>query len=156
MGSTHPVIMKRDALPVGNTFEKILSFSRVLLRLPPKIKKAKVKAATLDSLLLKNKISSIDLLVLDFEGQELEILKTFSFNPKPRIIVVETRNSDASNIADVLLESGYVLSANFSNFSKERNPSFSGDHQDYCWVDSAEISFVKTVSETDVFYSEEK
>lgn len=156
MGSAHPVLMKRDTLPARNNFEKLLSFLRVLLRLPPKIKKSTVKAATLDSLLTKNKISRIDLFILDIEGQELEILKTFSFNPKPRIIVVETRSGDASEIADVMLEARYVLAGNFSNFSKERNPSFSGDHQDYIWVDSAEISIVKTVSETDVFYSKEK
>lgn len=94
----------------------------------------------------------MDLFVLDVEGLELEVLLGFGFSPKPRLMIIETRSGDAAEIANVMLSAGYVLAANFSNFSRENNPQFSGDHQDYVWVSKDDSIVLRAVLNASLFY----
>jgi hypothetical protein len=54
-----------------------------------------------------------------------------------------------------MLNYGYVLAANFSNFSKENNSFFSGDHQDFAWVEKTDSAVLKAVLNTELFAPDE-
>ena len=151
MGSAHPTLRRRDPAVPGNFLARLTARGRSLLGIAPKLSLASVRAATLDAILRKHLVSKLDLLILDVEGLEIDILESFSFTPKPRIIVVETRKNDASAMSDILLRAGFVLAGNFSNFSKCLNPLFSGDHQDYVWVSKNEPNLIQAVANTEVF-----
>lgn len=66
--------LKQNSLLKSHDFEKVV-----------------IKQITLSTLIQKHKVKSIDLLVMDVEGYELDILSTYSFNLKPKIIFMETR-----------------------------------------------------------------
>ena len=94
----------------------------------------KVPAKTLDKVLHEFQLKRIDILILDVEGFELEALRGFGFNPKPRVVIIETRYKIAAEISNLMLSKGFVLCGNFSNFSKEISSSFTEDHQDFVWA----------------------
>lgn len=110
-----------------------------------------VPAKTLDKVLHEYQLKRIDILVLDVEGFELEALRGFGFNPKPRVVIIETRYKIAAEISNLLLSKGFVLCGNFSNFSKEISSSFTEDHQDFVWVSKDDLSMIKAVSEIELF-----
>lgn len=145
MASAHPELQKRDAAVPRNLLEKLETHLRGKLSLPPKNRRIEVPAKTLDRIIRDHLIDCVDLFVLDVEGLELEVLLGFGFSPKPRLMIIETRSGDAAEIANVMLSAGYVLAANFSNFSRENNPQFSGDHQDYVWVSKDDSIVLRAV-----------
>lgn len=156
MGSAHPILHKRDASIPTTMLEKIETYLRVKMKLQPRTRLIEVKATTLDELFLKHQLQQIDLLVLDVEGLELDVLRGFGFLPKPKLVVVETRASDAQEISNLMLEAGYVLAANFSNFSLENNPLYSGDHQDYAWVSKEDSRLLEAVLDTKLFQDDSR
>jgi FkbM family methyltransferase len=135
MGSAHEDLRKRTTKVPRNVFEKIEAIFRGRAGLTPAIRLETVPTATLDSIIGKNRITSIAILILDVEGLEIEVLKGFAFSPKPTMVVIETRSLDALAISEIMLTHGYILAANLSNFSLKTNTHWSGDHQDLLWVD---------------------
>lgn len=151
MGSAHPSLKKRDGARPRNLLEKVDLIVRSRLHLQPRIRLLTVRAATLDSLVRQHQITEISFMVLDVEGFEIEALRGFSFEPRPALVIIETRLSDFAEIAELMLSRGYVIAANLSNFSPELHSGFSGDHQDYAWVDRNRPEILKAVSETPLF-----
>ena len=108
-----------------------------------------VPSRTLADVLRDAGVRRVDLLSLDVEGQELAALIGLGNELRPRLLVIETRRRDALAMAELLLGRGYVLVANLSAFSHERNPGWSGDHQDLVWCiaeDSTAIGVVHDVA----------
>ena len=83
-------------IPIDNSSNhhfrhKIASFVENTINEGMEFELIKVEVITLDNLIKKNNVSSIDLVVIDVEGYELSILNSFSFSIKPKIIYMETR-----------------------------------------------------------------
>jgi FkbM family methyltransferase len=110
-----------------------------------------VPAKTLDKVIQEFQLRHIDILVLDVEGFELEALLGFGFNPKPRVVIIETRYKLAAEINNLMLSKEFILCGNFSNFSKEISSGFTEDHQDYVWVCKDDLSTIKAVSKVELF-----
>lgn len=151
MGTADPKLVRRDAAKPRTLFAKVMKKFRRLARIRPKIKMRSVQATTLNKLVAEHGIRGVDLFVLDVEGFELEVLRGFSFSPKPRVVVIETRPDSFFEISNLMLKQGYFLCANFSNFTKEIFPAFSGDHQDYVWVASDEKRIIQAVKDAIVY-----
>jgi len=151
MGSADRQLMQRDAARPRNLREKLETIARAKLGIPPMTRTAIVNTATLDQLLEKHRIESIDLLILDVEGYEAKVLDGFRFVPKPKLMIVEMRQRDCFEISTRLLASGYILAANLSNLSVNHNPLFSGDHQDFAWVRSDCSDLLKVVADVELF-----
>lgn len=141
MGTAVPGLVARNFRQGGHSFGRRI---RKGLGLVPQFDRVLVSATTLDRLLEKHQLGEIDLLVLDLEGYELQALRGLEFH-RPRMLIIETRTWDAMPIADLLLGRGYSLVANLSNFTSLRNPGWSGDHQDYCWVQSSDSAAYQAV-----------
>lgn len=129
MGSADPELLLRDTAPARRW--SLEHFKR-RIGMRPKTATTQVEAKTFDALFAKFAVQSVDLLVLDVEGFELQALQGLT-SLAPRIMVIETRTVDAQAIAELMLERGYVLCRNLSGFTKESHPMWSGDHQDLCW-----------------------
>lgn len=141
MGSAHPEMMPRDKRPAKRFTAEWL---RQKLGIGSRVKPIAVPAVTLDSLLEKHGISGVDLFILDVEGYELEVLQGLRRHD-PRVLIVETRSWNFMPIADLLCSRGYSMVANLSGFTSEKNPKWSGDHQDYCWVKSDDFSAMEII-----------
>lgn len=85
-------------VPIANDVKA--SFDKdIASNLGGEIEKIKVSMITLDSLIEeKYKNKEIDLLLIDTEGHELEILNSYSFKNKPKVIFIETRFYDYNDI----------------------------------------------------------
>ena len=70
---------------------KIASLKQNSLLKAHEVEKVMIKQVTLSKLIEDYKVKSIDLLVMDVEGYELDILSSYSFDLKPKIIFLETR-----------------------------------------------------------------
>ena len=78
-----------------------------------------VEGLTLDSLLEKHKVTSIDFLKIDVEGNEYPILENYSWNVKPSMIKIETKLWENREISfgisifepiwNMLIENGYII-----------------------------------------------
>jgi hypothetical protein len=80
----------------------------------------------------KNLETEIDLLKIDTGAFEYEVLLGLNLSRfKPLYILVEILNHDYDKIIKYLLENGYKLECNFSNFTKEKNKRWDGTHNDY-------------------------
>jgi len=110
-----------------------------------------VPAITLDKLLAENQIQSVDIFILDVEGFELEVLRGFGFNPKPRVIIIETRYKFAAEISNLMLSKGYILCGNFSNFSKDTSSAFTEDMQDFVWVSKDDFNTIQAVLDVELY-----
>lgn len=95
-----------------------------------------VKALTLEKILDDENINcEIDLLSLDVEGFELEVLKGINFDKyKPKVLLIEIYNFNYNEIIKYLLDYGYKLINNFSNYNHRDNPSWDGTHNDFLFV----------------------
>jgi len=86
--------------------DKIPALEDLLVRQP-------VKCVTMDSMLARNRVKRVDLLLVDTEGYDFMILKQFNFSRfSPRIIVYEHQHlSDADNkqCDDYLVQLKYKL-----------------------------------------------
>lgn len=81
-----------------------------------------------------NGLTHVDFLSLDVEGYELEVLKGIDFNVINIVwILVECNTNKYSyeELESFLLNKGYDVVANISNYTKENCPSWPGTHQDY-------------------------
>lgn len=94
----------------------------------------KVKAKTLNSILLENNITHVDFLSLDVEGYELEALKGVNFDLINFNFLLIEVNSDSYSLEDMvnfLNKKGFKLVTNISNFRHDNTPGWPGNHQDY-------------------------
>ena len=155
MSSADAEIMTRTPRKRRNLLAELISFfpsNRITKCLRnSSLVTIQVPARTLSKVLDDYSINKIDILILDVEGFELEALRGFGFNPKPRVVIIETRYKIAAEINNLMLAKGFVLCGNFSNFSKEISITFSEDHQDFVWVSGDDISTIKAISEVDLF-----
>ena len=67
-----------------------------------------VQGYTLDTVMLKSQLPVIDFLKIDTEGHELNILKSFSFDMRPKFIKVEHKLTDDIEITKILMEQNYL------------------------------------------------
>lgn len=153
LGTIHPEFQERDRterFKLPGILKRLNQFETVR-KLNSKIELETVKALTLDSVFEDSQISEIDLFFLDVEGYELEVLRGFNFSIMPRILIIETRTSDLQSISELLLAKGYICAANFSGFSKELDPIWAGDHQDFAWCqysDSEAINILQQLQDS--------
>lgn len=149
LATAHPALKSRDSAAYGRSGYLSRSWRTMIRALGWKSRTptTRVKATTLTDLIEEVGISQIDLFVLDVEGLEISVLEGFSFAQKPRAIVIETRSSDAMEINEFLLNKGYFLVANLSNFSRQTHPGWSGDHQDFLWISNSETQILSRVRE---------
>ena len=92
---------------------------------------SEAKCITLTKILKHYNITEIDLWSLDVEGYEMEALKGLDFiYCSPKMLVVEI-NGDTTPIMLFLKERGYSNGENISGFTKENNPMWNGNHNDY-------------------------
>ena len=66
-----------------------------------------VRCITLDSLIKKYNITSVDYLKVDTEGHELNIFKNYSWSVKPTFIKSEIKHIDKQKLKDILNAQGY-------------------------------------------------
>jgi FkbM family methyltransferase len=68
-----------------------------------------VPCLTLDELIHKHKIESIDYLKIDTEGHEMNIIDAYSWDIKPTIIKLEHMHIDDIYMATLLQDKGYIV-----------------------------------------------
>jgi FkbM family methyltransferase len=95
----------------------------------------KVKAHTLDYLIDKYRIKSIDFMSLDVEGYELQVLQGLDINKDyaPKVFLIEVYPTEVSGIIGYLGRR-YNFKENFSNYNKIDNPLWDGSHNDYLFI----------------------
>jgi len=77
----------------------------------------KVKANTINNILIENKVTHVDYMNIDVEGFDLQVLQSFDFNiVKPVVISIEDYSENMSDIMDstissILFSEGYKLVA---------------------------------------------
>lgn len=93
-----------------------------------------VPAQTLESVLNQNNVGKIDFFALDVEGFELEVLKGMNIGKyKPTYILIEIYTWLFDDINGFLVNNGYELVENMTDFNKENNPYWDGSHNDYLY-----------------------
>jgi len=70
-------------------------------------KKLMVECMTLDGLIDKHKIETIDLLQLDVEGHEIVVLTSYSWKIKPTIMKIEHKYVNDNDLVALLNSKGY-------------------------------------------------
>jgi len=70
-------------------------------------KKLMVDCRTLDNLIDKHKVETIDLLQLDVEGHELVVLNSYSWKIKPSIMKIQHKHISDNDLVDLLNSKGY-------------------------------------------------
>lgn len=97
----------------------------------------KVNVSTLEKILDKNNITTIDFLSLDVEGYELNVLKGLNLNKyRPIYILIEIYIDQYNSIYDYLTNNNYRLLSNFTNYNLIDNPGWDGTHNDYLFIDN--------------------
>jgi len=104
-----------------------------------------VSVTTLDKVLHDSGFKQLDLLILDLEGMELAALRGLGKH-RPRIIIVETRSTDALAISDLMLNMGYVCVGNLSKFNPIDSPNWTKDHQDFGWCKHDDIDAIQELA----------
>ena len=104
--------------------------------------KSMVECRTIADILIDASAPRIDIMIIDVEGYEVEAIKGLSKlgGLFPRIIVVETRKKNQFEACEILLAMNYILVSNLSLFSLQSNPQWSGDHQDFLWVNRDDLN----------------
>ena len=98
----------------------------------------KVNVSTLEKILDKNNVYTIDLLSLDVEGYELNVLKGLNLNKyRPIYILIEIYIDQYNIIYNYLTYNNYRLLSNFTNYNLIDNPSWDGTHNDYLFIDNS-------------------
>jgi len=145
MGSMHRDLRYRDGIDMKRWSVEHL---RRRAGLKPRIAISLVPAIRLEELLAQHQISTVDLMVLDVEGFELQVLRGLE-TVAPRLVIIETRSEDSQEIAELMLSRGYILCGNLSRFSVKTQPGWTGDHQDFCWCKAGDSeAIVATLNAT--------
>ena len=141
MATAHEALMERDRAGLA-----AFSIERLRRGLGLKARPAltTVPARTLNEVLTSFGVTDIDLLSLDVEGFEFKVLTGLT-DFRPRIVIIETRSFDAFLMSELMLSKGYLLAANLSNFNVIDHPQWTSDHQDFCWVQSADSAALAAV-----------
>ena len=85
-------------------------------------------------------ISNIDFFSLDVEGHEYECLKGINFKKLYiKYICIEIRHFNKKQIFDLLKKNNFKFIKQLTNFSKKKNPNWSG-HQDYLFKNTGIFS----------------
>ena len=97
--------------------------------------KIEVETSNFNFVVENSNFNQVDFLSLDVEGYEFEILKSIDFNKyRPYAILIEIWRDKAFEIFDFLTKKEFVVISNISNFSKDKHPNWSGDHQDFLFI----------------------
>lgn len=101
-------------------------------RLNKKNKLVSVKCITLNNLLKLHNVKKIDLLCIDTNGNEINIIKNLNFNMyKPKFILIQLNPKYIDEYIHFFEKNKYTLETNLSNYNKQNNPKWSGNHNDY-------------------------
>ncbi|MES2308204.1 MAG: FkbM family methyltransferase [Verrucomicrobiota bacterium] len=74
-------------------------------KIKPFIKEQVMRTITLNTLLRRNNIQSLDILLIDVEGHEYSILKQLNFSEiKPKVILIEHQNASYKNTFKMILK----------------------------------------------------
>ncbi len=74
-----------------------------------KIAEIKVQSLKLDTFLLEHDITEVDFMKIDVEGHEMEILTTYSWNVKPKLLKIEHKHLSGNTLDRILKRQGYTL-----------------------------------------------
>jgi FkbM family methyltransferase len=95
---------------------------------------------------LANLTKSIDLLSIDVEGYELYVLQGLDFSiHRPKYILIELYEHSIESVHEYLTVHRYTLIANLSNYNEYDNPEWDGDHNDYLYIDNAELEHFRHI-----------
>lgn len=87
---------------------------------------------SLQSILDELSIHHINFFSLDTEGYELQVLKGIDFEKTTfDYLLIEIYTSQYDEITTFLLNKGYIMIENFSNYSHVTHPGWDGTHNDY-------------------------
>ena len=129
-----PELRHQDIKPpkhkITAIWRAIIWKSLKIRRLPKLIE---VPARTLASLCEELCIKSLEVMILDVEGYELSVLQGFGVI-RPKILVVETRASQALDVATILCEMEYIQINCLSRFKRSNQESEIHYFQDFVWV----------------------
>ena len=101
-------------------------------RLNKKNKLVSVNCITLNNLFKLHKIKNIDLLCIDTNGNEIDIIKKLDFSIyKPKFILIQLNPKYLEKNLQFFKNNSYILETNLSNYNKQNNPRWSGNHNDY-------------------------
>tara|TARA_Y200000002_G_C22651001_1_gene651313 strand:+ start:117 stop:872 length:756 start_codon:yes stop_codon:yes gene_type:complete len=142
MATVKSNLKKRDS---SSTKKDVISKIFRKFKINPMVREKYVPAKTFSEIIEETKYPKIDIFILDVEGYEIEVIKGIKKQHNPRILIVETRKNNSFEINDLMLDKGYSLKLNLSNFNKIDNPTWSADHQDYLWVLDNDINASKSV-----------
>lgn len=123
-----PFYRIRDDLPflpkwtrgIGSFYlDIVLKHEKLITNLRDYIVTESVECITFDTLLQRNNVAHIDVLLIDAEGYDLELIKSINFDiTRPYILVYEHKHlslSDNVDCAKILIEKGYCLTKHHSN-----------------------------------------
>ena len=74
-----------------------------------KIAEIDVQSIKLDTFLLEHDIKEIDFMKIDVEGHEMEILTTYSWEIKPKVLKIEHKHLSGNTLDKMLKRQGYSL-----------------------------------------------
>jgi len=74
-----------------------------------KLGEIQVESLKLDTFLLEYDIQEIDFMKIDVEGHEMEILNTYSWDVKPKVLKVEHKHLSGNTLDKMLKRQGYSL-----------------------------------------------
>jgi FkbM family methyltransferase len=99
-----------------------------LLQQGCRFEEVEVPGATWEAVCAQARLTTLDLFVLDVEGHELDILRTFnSRSILPSIFVIELWAENESEVTAILADLGYLDDGTYRNNRFFRLPSFSWD-----------------------------
>ena len=94
----------------------------------------------------KNLETEIDLIKIDTGAFEYDVLCGLDLSRfKPSYILVEILIHEYDKIVKYLLENGYKLECNFSNYTKEKNKKWDGTHNDYLFKREKNVDISNTI-----------
>jgi FkbM family methyltransferase len=142
LSSGHPQLKYRDIAKLDHNLRGVARIRR-RFGLNPKVTEIEVKAVTLDEIIDNTEFLTINLLVLDVEGMEVDVLKGLILH-KPEIIVIESREINVWELAELMLEKGYLLLGDITDLPGDNVVI---EHKDLVWVSSGKAELIILVLE---------
>lgn len=134
-GTLDPALLDRVADVPTSKFQSLWVRIRRALGLKAKTTMVSVSTTSLTNALLDSPFNRVDLFSLDVEGFELQALSGLDFSRiKPKVIIIEVRKNDMWQIVHLLVDAGYLLIENLSNFEKTASATWTQDHEDFLFV----------------------